>query len=306
VATAEQTYQNDQPDQGSWAQPMMFRWGRQRTRHERGYARLSTFRKVSRPWCSGEGILFVLNKDFIKTQLQKAGLFPAVRTAYRHLDLTVRRQQSREMKFYSQVLKPSGLCFDIGANLGQRSEVFLKLGNQVVLLEPNPTCRPTLDFLFSRNPRIQIVASAVGSESGIIEFYTHGTDATGSALPDWDKNVFGIERTRQIHTVPMTTLDDLLKTYGIPDFVKIDVEGLELAVIVGLSRPLPLISFEFHCDDMEKTRACLRHLSAFGKISVRACSMDCGWLTPRMDSADECLSAIKASNANGDLFVWTN
>jgi FkbM family methyltransferase len=254
----------------------------------------------------GEGILALLNRDFIKSQLQRTGFFPAVRAAYRRMDPTVRHQQHLEIKFYSQVLKPGGLCFDIGANLGQRSEVFLKLGNHVVLLEPNPSCRPTLDFLFSGNPNIQIVASAVGGESGVIEFYTHGTDATGSALPDWDKKVFGIERSRQTQTVPMTTMDDLLEKYGIPDFVKIDVEGFELAVLGGLSQPLPLLSFEFHSDDMAKTRACLDLLSSLGKIiSVQACSMNCEWLTPKTADQNECLTTIRKTNAKGDLFVWS-
>ena len=45
--------------------------------------------------------------------------------------------------------------------------------------------------------------------------------------------------------VPVTTLDALIDRYGLPAFCKIDVEGFEEAVVRGLSRPIPSVSFEF-------------------------------------------------------------
>ena len=39
--------------------------------------------------------------------------------------------------------------------------------------------------------------------------------------------------------VPATTLDELIAAYGIPAFVKIDVEGMEHEVLAGLSQPVP-------------------------------------------------------------------
>jgi hypothetical protein len=43
----------------------------------------------------------------------------------------------------------------------------------------------------------------------------------------------------------MTTLDNLIREYGTPFLIKIDVEGYELEVLKGLSQPIKMISFEF-------------------------------------------------------------
>ena len=48
----------------------------------------------------------------------------------------------------------------------------------------------------------------------------------------------------QERCIQTTTLDDLISTYGAPFYAKIDVEGYEPAVLRGLHRPLPYVSFE--------------------------------------------------------------
>lgn len=65
--------------------------------------------------------------------------------------------------------------------------------------------------------------------------------------------------------VPATTLNELIETHGMPDFCKIDVEGYELNVLKGMTKPIPYLSFEFAYEFLDqKTKPCLDYLNSFG------------------------------------------
>jgi hypothetical protein len=64
--------------------------------------------------------------------------------------------------------------------------------------------------------------------------------------------------------VPSTTLDALVAEHGVPAFAKVDVEGFEDTVLAGLSRPLPMLSFEFTTIQRDVALACLDRLASLG------------------------------------------
>ena len=92
---------------------------------------------------------------------------------------------------------------------------------------PSPPDRAALTLLVS--PRTPTVTT--GSRG----FIAAATRVPSFAWVRWDASV----------DVPATTLDELIAAHGMPDFVKIDVEGMEHEVLAGLSRPVPAVSFEF-------------------------------------------------------------
>jgi hypothetical protein len=62
----------------------------------------------------------------------------------------------------------------------------------------------------------------------------------------------------------VTTLDKLIQQHGLPQFIKIDVEGYEIQVLRGLTRTAGSISFEFVGDNLEVAQSCINHLEKLG------------------------------------------
>ena len=61
------------------------------------------------------------------------------------------KDDQKKLKFYSQFIKKGDLVFDVGANLGNRTKIFLKLGARVVAIEPQPFCMSRLKSFYQKN-----------------------------------------------------------------------------------------------------------------------------------------------------------
>ena len=64
--------------------------------------------------------------------------------------------------------------------------------------------------------------------------------------------------------VETTTLDLLIARFGVPAFIKIDVEGSESAVLAGLTQAAPALSFEYVPGALDQVQACIARLNALG------------------------------------------
>ena len=77
-----------------------------------------------------------------------------------------------------------------------------------------------------------------------------------------------MKTANSIVDISITTLDRLIAEYGVPSYIKIDVEGFELEVIKGLSSQVPLLSLE--CNLPEFAKETLESLAALAKLSPTA------------------------------------
>lgn len=203
--------------------------------------------------------------------------------------------------FYSHFINKGDLCFDVGANLGNRTEVFLKLGAKVVCIEPQDSCLQILDRLYGNNNNVIIINKGLAEKEGYLKLHICENATTISTMSDkWVKNGrFSTDyKWTKTQLVPVTTLDDLIKEYGLPKFCKIGVEGFEYPVLKGLTKPIPYISFEFTREFFDDSKKCITHLLSIGRAEFN-CSIGesyqllfPSWITPKelynkLDSFDE-------------------
>ena len=62
------------------------------------------------------------------------------------------------------------------------------------------------------------------------------------------------------YDVPTITLDRMISLYGVPDFIKIDVESAEFECLCSLSQPVELLCFEWAAETKDITHKCLAYL----------------------------------------------
>jgi FkbM family methyltransferase len=189
--------------------------------------------------------------------------YPYLKGVQERVSPAHRRVARQRVRFYRQFIPVGGLAYDIGANMGNRTEAFLALGARVVAIEPQPRCTATLAKRFGSNPRLTLIPAGLAAQSGTAELHVATNHVLSSmsdefvARMDYQHNEWtSTERVR------VATLDGLLEVFGVPDFCKIDVEGYELAVLRGLSQPLPALSIEHNPPVADATVECLQLISA--------------------------------------------
>lgn len=199
-------------------------------------------------------------RSAIKRASIALGLHGPVRRLGRRLRPAVRARQAAEIQFLRSLVPPDSLCFDVGANVGDRSEALLGAGARVLAFEPNPRVWPELAARCGGHPNWVGVPAALGKEPAIEalhEFHWHGL---ASLVPGWQDRATGTQ------FVPVVTLEMAVRRFGRPHYVKIDVEGFEADVLAGLNQAVPLVSLEFFTDDggVPRALACAERLIALG------------------------------------------
>jgi len=173
------------------------------------------------------------------------------------------------VSFYSQFIAEGDLVFDVGANVGNRVAVFLELGARVVAVEPQKACIKTLRRRFGHEQNFTLEPCSLGARAGMDYLYQSNANTISSMSKTWIDTVRNSGRFSSYHwgkprRVAVTTLDALILRYGLPKFVKIDVEGYELEVIKGLSQPVNMLSLEFVPEILNPTFEAMQLLNVMG------------------------------------------
>jgi FkbM family methyltransferase len=136
------------------------------------------------------------------------------------------------VEVFRTFVKPDMVVLDIGGNIGLTALLFSRLAREVHVFEPSPT---THDILL-RN-------LAMGNAENVVTYNLGlGTDAREALVTRSQNNragAFVSDTATRIsghvsESIKLDTLDAVCSRQGIdPDFIKIDVEGFEEAVLRG-------------------------------------------------------------------------
>ena len=146
-------------------------------------------------------------------------------------------QQQAMKRLYGQFVKAGDLAFNVGANIGTRTQTFVDLGAEVIAVEPQPDMADELRSKFWHLP-VEVVQAAAGAKDGTVTLMLCTANPMATCATGWAELLqdrYPAEKWGGTIEVPQVSLDTLISRYGCPDFIKIDVEGYEREVLRGLT-----------------------------------------------------------------------
>lgn len=164
----------------------------------------------------------------------------------------------------SPELFADGDVLDIGANVGYTAAVFARAaqsGAKVYAFEPDAQSFAELKEAVRRKKlaeRVEIFNMAVGARDGEVEFWHNEEHAADHRVATEQFKSSGIPEA-QVTKVGMTSVDNFVRQRGLQSvaFVKIDVQGYELAVCEGMTEtlaqfPQASVCFEYAPEGMRE------------------------------------------------------
>lgn len=157
----------------------------------------------------------------------------------------IRYEPAVSKSIMSQI-KAGDLVFEIGSNIGQHSlQIARKIlpEGKLICIEPDSDNYTMLRYNIDKNDcnNVTLVKAAISDQAGEMTFYkdTVTGGRMGSLHKEYAlKNFRGA--TENVQTMPLSYLYD---QYGIPDFVKVDVEGAEDKVFYRTEDILPATKY---------------------------------------------------------------
>jgi FkbM family methyltransferase len=128
--------------------------------------------------------------------------------------------------------------FDIGFHSGDDTLHFLEQGHDVLAIDANPEMirdgltRPALHFA-RQHGRLNAIASGISDRltKQALSFYVH------NSISEWSRFTEPpYAKRRQFNTirVPVTTCGELIRQFGVPVYMKVDIEGYDSVCLHSL------------------------------------------------------------------------
>ena len=130
------------------------------------------------------------------------------------------------------------LIYDVGMHTGEDTEFYLRKGFRVVGIEANAQLCEECAHKFSAaigSGQLQIINKAISHTVGTIDFFLNEqVSIWGTANLEWVKR--NEARGFKSHPVKVeaTTIRDVILKFGVPYYMKVDIEGMDSVCLEGL------------------------------------------------------------------------
>jgi FkbM family methyltransferase len=167
------------------------------------------------------------------------------------------------------------IIFDFGANNGDDIPYYLLKAERVVAVEANPVLADQIRVRFaeaiaSGRLAVESCALTVEATAPAVAFYVHRTNHVLSQFPE---PAAAIREQFERITVPAVNVVELIRRYGAPYYVKIDIEHYDQAILRSLFVNKifpPYISAESHSIDVFALLVGLGDYQAFKLVDGRS------------------------------------
>lgn len=132
------------------------------------------------------------------------------------------------------------LIYDVGLHKGEDTHYYLKRGFRVIAIEADEELVRFNEKRFEndiRNGKLIIINGAIsGTKESEITFYKNlKVSVWGTVVKEWAERNANVGAVSIEVVVKVVRLFDLFTQYGIPYYLKIDIEGMDLAALKTLA-----------------------------------------------------------------------
>jgi FkbM family methyltransferase len=148
------------------------------------------------------------------------------------------------MNEIQHIRKFEDLVYDVGMHKGEDTDFYLKKGFKVIGFEANPDlvaqCRNKFSNEIMNGKLIVVEGAIVALQPGEtkikkIKFFKNKNNSIwGTVAENWaDRNEY-MGTSNEIIEVPVIDFAECLKKYGVPHYLKIDIEGMDIVCLRSL------------------------------------------------------------------------
>lgn len=172
------------------------------------------------------------------------------------------------------------LAYDVGAFDGADTAYYLSKGFRVIAVEADPSLAATLQRRFAdaiADGSCVVVNAAIAERSGETTFYVCDD------IPLWSSSDAAHAARHGVATRPVAvrceTMGALFAQYGTPDFLKVDIEGLDHLAILAIPETHPPAHVSFECGP--ESLPLVLHMARLGYTRFRLVNQQ-GWRAVRV------------------------